>query len=316
MKAKNKIITSILLASGTAASTSLINHYVQVKAISRNLLEQPKTQEYKWRLGNISYTKVGAGNPLLLIHDLDSISSGCEWEELIPVLKDHYTVYVIDLLGCGRSEKPNLTYTNFLYVQLLNDFITSEIGHRTNVIATGAAASLAIMACCYNENLFEKMLFINPESFSSSSQIPGKTAKAYKKILDLPIIGALLYHIAVSKKEIEETFRNDYFYDIYNIKPFYLDKYYEAAHYGKTPKAIYSSARCHYTKCKISHALQKINHSIYILCGSKTADADTIIEEYVSCNPSVEASKIANAKHLPQLEMPNEVSSIVKMFFD
>jgi len=154
MKAKNKIITAILLSAGTAAGTALINKYIKMTAISKNLLSVQEPHCYKWRLGNIHYTKTGNGKPLLLIHDMDSSSSGCEWDNLISQLKNQYTIYTIDLLGCGRSEKPNLTYTNFLYVQLINDFIKSEIGHRTNVITSGSSSSLVTMACGYNLDLF------------------------------------------------------------------------------------------------------------------------------------------------------------------
>lgn len=109
MKFKNKIITAVLLAAGAAAGTALINKYIKVSATSKKLLSHPEPSIYKWRLGDIYYTKTGTGKPLLLIHDLTHASSGCEWDNLIPFLKDNYTIYTIDLLGCGRSEKPNLT---------------------------------------------------------------------------------------------------------------------------------------------------------------------------------------------------------------
>lgn len=315
MKAKNKIITAILLSSATAAGTALINKYIKMTAISKNFLFVQEPHCYKWRLGNIHYTKIGNGKPLLLIHDLESISSGCEWENLISQLKDQYTIYTIDLLGCGRSEKPNLTYTNFLYVQLINDFIKSEIGHRTNVITSGSSSSLVTMACGYNPDLFEKIMFINPESFTSCSQIPGKSAKFYKLILDMPILGTLLYHTGVARNIIENTFKEKYFYNLYDVKQSYIDKYFEAAHLGDSPKAIYSSVLCNYTKCNISRSLEKINNSIYILCGAAEPKADHVIKEYTLCNPSIEFSTIPNTKHLPQLEKPTEVSNIITMFF-
>ena len=77
----------------------------------------------------------------MLVHDLEPASSSYEWHEVRKRLAKNHTVYTIDLLGFGRSEKPNLTYTNYLYVQLLSDFIKSEIGHRTDILATGDAAS-------------------------------------------------------------------------------------------------------------------------------------------------------------------------------
>lgn len=316
MKKINKLVTCLGLIAGAAAGTVLLNKYIKMKAIARDLLSDTHPKCFKWRLGDIHYTKTGTGKPLLLIHDLNHTSSGAEWEPLIPMLKDQYTIYTIDLLGCGRSEKPNLTYTNFLYVQLISDFIKSEIGRRTNVIATGASASLITMACAYKPELFKKMMFVNPESFVSCSQIPGKRAKAYKFLLDTPILGTLLYHIASGREVIDRAFKEHYFYNPYEARLIYIDKYCESAHLGLSPKAIYSSITCNYTKCKISRALEKIDHSIYILGGGAKPEINEIINEYTICNPAIESSIIAATKHLPQLEKPVEVSNIVKMFFD
>ena len=83
MKSKNKIITAVLLAAGTAAGTALINKYIKVSATSKKLLSHPEPSIYKWRLGDIYYTKTGTGKPLLLIHDLTHASSGCEPDSIL-----------------------------------------------------------------------------------------------------------------------------------------------------------------------------------------------------------------------------------------
>ena len=313
---KNKLITTLLLAFGTTAGTALLNKYIKMTATAKNLLEEPQAFCYQWRFGNIHYTKTGNGKPLLFIHDLHHTSSGAEWDRLIPMLKDQYTVYTIDLLGCGRSEKPALTYTNFLYVQLINDFIKSEIGRRTNVIATGSSAPLVTMACMYNKDIFEQIMFINPDNFNSCAQMPDHYSKIYKNILDAPVFGTLFYHIASSKDSIKKTFSEKYFYNPYNAKHSYIDKYYEAAHLGLSPKSVYSSICCKYTKSNISHALSNIDHSIYILGGEAKAGISEIIKEYTQCNAAIESSVIPATKHLPQLEKPSEVASVVKMFFN
>lgn len=123
------------------------------------------------------------GKPLLLIHDLHFASSGYEWESIREQLSRSYTVYTLDLLGCGRSEKPNLTYTNYLFVQLICDFIKSEIGHRTNILSTGDSAALSIMACSNSPELFDQIMLINPSSLTDCCQLPGKNAKLYKLLL-------------------------------------------------------------------------------------------------------------------------------------
>lgn len=315
MKAINKLLTLLTLAAGAATATAVINKCIKVSATSKNLLAESKSLCYKWRFGNIHYTKTGTGKPILLVHDLTAFSSGYEWTQLVNYLKDQYTVYTIDLLGCGRSEKPDLTYTNFLYVQLLSDFIKSEIGHRTNIIATGASSALVIMACNQAPELFDQIMLINPDSLVTCSQIPNKHAKLYKFILDLPIIGTLLYHIASSKQAITEEFIRDYYCNPYSVKSSYVDVYYKAAHLGESPKSLYASVKCNYTKCNIVNALKKIDNSIYIVGGTAMDSIRQLIGEYHEYNPAIESSLISESKYLPQLENPMELYKTIQMFF-
>ena len=201
-------------------------------------------------------------------------------------------------------------------MQLLNDFVKSEIGRRTNILATGASAPIVTMACGYNPDLFEQMMFINPDSLLSCSHIPGKSARYYKFIVVVPIIGRLLFNFASARCIICRTFSESYFYNPYDVNPHYIDKYHESAHLGDSPKSVYASVQCNYTKCNITKTLEKIDNSIYILGGEAEQDIDLIIKEYTKCNPAIESSTIPNTKHLPQIENPEEVSSTVQMFFN
>ncbi len=315
MKSKNRLLTIMILAASAAAATAVLNKCIKITATSKNLLTQSKSLCFKWRFGTIHYTKEGTGKPLLLIHDLTFASSGYEWSRILPLLKDHYTVYTIDLLGCGLSEKPDLTYTNFLYVQLLSDFVKSEIGHRTDIICSGASSAFAIMACNQNPELFNQLMLINPESIMASSLMPGKYSKIYKIILDLPILGTLLYHIASSKQEITEVFKQKYFYNPYSVKSAYIDTYYESAHLGNSPKSLYASTKCNYTKCNIVNALKKIDNSIYFVGGKAIENIEERAKEYQYYNSAIETSFIENTKLLPHLEHPQEVFKIIQMFF-
>lgn len=315
MKTKNKLLTLLILSASTAVTTAVINKCIKYSAASKNLLSNTKSLCYKWRFGNIHYTKTGTGKPLLLIHNLTTSSSGYEWNQMINDLKEQYTVYTIDLLGCGRSEKPNLTYTNYLYVQMISDFIKSEIGHRTNVIASNSSSALAVMACNQSPELFDQIMLINPDTLSSCSQIPNKHGKLYKFILDLPILGTLLYHIATSKQEIMEEFSTYYFSNPFTVKTSLVDTYYESAHLGESPKSLYASVRCNYTKCNIVPALKKINNSIYIIGGCEVEYINQRIGEYQRYNPAIESSLIGNSKFLPQLENPSELYRIIEMYF-
>lgn len=315
MKTRNKLLTLLILSAGAATTTAIINKCIKISAVSKNILSEQEALCFKWRLGNIHYTKTGSGKPLLLVHDLTPASSGYEWSSLIGHLAESYTVYTIDLLGCGRSEKPNLTFTNYLYVQLLSDFIKSEIGHRTDVIATGASSALVTMACGNSPELFDRLMFVNPDSLLSCSQVSGQHAKFYKFMLDLPIVGTLVYHIATSRKTLTEEFKTNYFYNPYSVKASILDAYYEGAHLGVSPKSVYASVRCYYTKCNIINALKKIDNSIYLIGGGAIESIVERFTEYKDYNPALEYAIIPNTKQLPQLEKPGEFLKAVKTYF-
>lgn len=314
MNNKNKLITFLSLSSGAAASISMINKYIQIRATSKNLLENPQSLCYKWRFGNIHYTKIGSGKPLLLIHDLTPISSSYEWNSLISSLSRRFTVYTIDLLGCGNSEKPNITYTNYLYVQLISDFIKSVIGRRTDIVACGGSSSFVIMACSSDSELFDRLLFINPDSLLTCSKVPGKSAKLYKFILDLPILGTLIYHISTSQKAIQELLIKEYYENPFSVRQSIVDTYYESAHLGESPKSAFSSIICHYTKCNIVNALKKIDNSIYLLGSRNIQGMDERLNEYQSYNPAIETTLLSKGLQLPQLEYPEEVLNVIEMY--
>ena len=52
----------------------------------------------------IHYLKQGNGKPLILVHGF--AGSTYTWRKLTPLLADRYTVYALDLLGFGLSDKP------------------------------------------------------------------------------------------------------------------------------------------------------------------------------------------------------------------
>ena len=91
--------------------------------------------------------------------------------------------------------------------------------------------------------------------------------------------------------------------------------YYEAAHLGESPKSLYASVKCNYTKCNIVNALKKIDNSIYIVGGAAMDSIRQLIGEYHEYNPAIESSLISESKYLPQLENPMELYKTIQMFF-
>mgnify|MGYP000343913806 CR=1 FL=1 len=82
---------------------------------------------YHWKHGDIYYRLLETNiSVMLLIHDLTVWSSEYEWLKMAKVLSDTYRIYCVDLIGCGKSDKPGITYTNYFYVQMITDLSKND----------------------------------------------------------------------------------------------------------------------------------------------------------------------------------------------
>ena len=315
MKTKNKLLTLLILSSGAAAATALINKAVKLSAVSKHILESRVSLCYRWRLGNIHYTKIGEGKPLLLVHDLEPASSSYEWHEVRKRLAKDHTVYTIDLLGFGRSEKPNLTYTNYLYVQLVTDFIQNVIGEKTDIIASNESISFVTLACNMNKDLANSIIAINPTSLKELHITTDKYASVKKTLLELPVIGTFLYNIKVSNTNITKYFREEYYARPQLVSSKLIDAYYEAAHMNFSHgKYLMASMEANYTKNSIEHALKKLETPIYVIESRNMKDAIAIADSYKKTNSGNEIVYLSNCKKYPQLEVADKVVEAIDMF--
>lgn len=314
-KNKHKLLTTSILFALATGIIYVINRLVFATAVLKNLLKSSADNYYNWRFGKVYYKKKGHGSPVLLIHDLTVYSSAYEWNKVVNELAEAHTVYAIDLLGCGRSEKPRITYTNYLYVQLIADFIKNIIGEKTDVIASGYSGSFTVLASYTNPEFINKIVLINPPSLASLNKVPSKRSKLYKFILEFPIFGTLIYNIKTCQSNIQLLFTEKYLYNPFSVTPEMVDTYYEAAHKSlSNSKFLLSSLVAGYTNNNITHALREINQSVTILYCEGETDSEKIAESYTAYNPAIESCMLKHAKHLPQLEIPEKFLEILNIY--
>lgn len=310
-----KLTTTILLAGASIAAIHGINRLHTSLCTVKKLLTNSENYYYEWRFGKIRYQKKGNGNPLLFIHDLTVGSSNYEYHRLINNLTEKHEVYSLDLLGYGMSDKPAMTYTNNLYEQLISDFIKNVIGRKTSVVVTGESVSFVLMACHNYPDIFNKLVCINPQSLYLQNQIPSRQTKLFKLLIETPVIGTFIYHLFSNRPSIEKAFYRTYFYDAEEVREKYVYNYLEAAHLGGYhSKYAFASYVGKYMNMSILNELKNINNSILMIGGEKEKEIKTTIENYKYYNASIEDVYISDARHLPQLETPDEVLEQLRMF--
>lgn len=310
-----KLKTFLFLSALAGTTIHIMNRLEYSHSTMKNVLACNKNKYYEWRFGKVRYIKKGSGTPLLLLHDLTVGSSSYEYHKIINHLSKDHEVYCIDFLGYGLSDKPNMTFTNYLYVHMITDFIKYVIGKKTDIVACGDAFPLAVMTCHNDNEKIRNLVGINPQSLYQLNQIPSKQTRVLKLLLETPVIGTFLYNMQTTKNAFTKMFQEEYFFNPYNIEEKDILSYVEAAH---TPdynsKYAYASYVGKYMNANIIHALKEINNSIYIIGGKEKDDIKNVIENYTYYNSAIESCYIPNTKHLPHLENPEAILSSLEVY--
>ena len=314
MRNYKKLLNAGIISSALLFTTWGINKLIFLRAGMKDMLFCENKHQYSWRFGNIFYTKKGSGSPLLLIHELKCTASADELKSLINQLSKNHTIYALDLIGCGRSEKPKMTYTNYIYVQLINNFIKDVIGAKTDVITSGSSSNIAIMGCYSEPDLYRRIMMVNPSSMKDMAKYPKTNHKTLKYLVELPLIGTTIYNIANSHGTIFKEYKKKTLYpDIHTQKD--VDTMYESSHLGgPSARYLYASERSHFTNINMLHALKKLNHSMCIIGGKDLKDIEDTIKDYVAINPSIETELVDNCKQYPHIEQTDAFSDLCSIY--
>lgn len=305
-----------LLKTSAAALGILhcINKFIDSTSIVNNTTRS-NGKYYKWKHGDIYYKVSGQGKPLLLIHDLTVFSSNYEWSRVINYLSDTFTVYTIDLIGCGRSDKPAITYTNYFYVQMISDFVSEVIGQKTKVAATGLSSSFVLLANSINKDLFSDIMLINPKSISTLKKAPDERSKILIQLFNLPVIGKTAYYIATNRQNTEYYLTEKCFYNPFDLSSNIIKSYYDSSHtLNGSGKMLLASLEGNYLNADITQALKNAENRITIVIGEHNDYKDSIINTYSKINENLIFETVSESKLLPQLEKADEMIELLYIF--
>lgn len=313
MKIKYKLIAA---ASAVILSAMAINRKIFISAEKKLLQKKNKSAVsehiYNWKFGKINYKTIGEGEPLLLIHSLFFGASEREWENNISELSKNNKVYIINLLGYGDSERAAITYSSYLYVCLINDFITEVIKKPAMVIASNTSGAISAMSYIFNPNNFKKLCLVNPPVFEKKAAV----SEILKKIpLDLPILGDIFFNYYNSRKNIKKYLENELYFNKKLITKEKINNLYAYSHKGKSAnRYLFSSFMTNRFEIGAETSLPEIDIPILIIYGKEYNNLDNNITAIKALNKSAEV-KLLNGKAFPNEEDSNYFNYIVMDFF-
>lgn len=104
----------------------------------------------------IYYQKVGRGKNLVLLHGYNQDSSSF-WNIVNP-LKEHYTLWLLDLPGFGRSDPPKKNFKVGDYAEIIYKFIKKQNIKKTAVLGHSLGGRIAIKLASKNFKEVEKII--------------------------------------------------------------------------------------------------------------------------------------------------------------
>ena len=297
-----------VLVSGAAltGTLALANRSIEEHASDKNILDPADGHFYDWKHARVFYRKEGSGEtPLLLLHTPSVFSSGHEFSSVIRALTGKYTVYCLDLPGCGRSQKPALTYTNYFFSSLICAFIRYVIGERAVVAASGLSGSFDIMAQASHPELFSKIYMINPPSDTQTARVSVRRSDMLMAMMSVPVIGRSVYYVITSRPSIIRVLEKRYFNDPGRIRTRTADAAYEASHLGEgAGRYFMGSLNAGYMNWDIKRALSKLTVPVLILYSSRVNNAQAAAKSLRRYNEKISIKPIGLCGLLPQLEQP------------
>jgi len=242
---------------------------------------------------DIYYEKYGNGkhNIIILPGWGDTRST---FNNLISVLKEYYTIYIIDYPGFGNSKFPNRDLDIYDYANLIKDFITINNIDNPIIISHSFGGRISIILSGLYKLPIKKMILIDAAGIKRKKKFKVRFKQTIYKLLKK------LSHILPKR-----------------IRKSYLDKLINI--FGSTDfKNLDPNIRKTFIKVineDLTKYLKNINTSCLLIWGEN--DLDTPLDDGKLMNVNIEDSGliiIPNASHFPYLEYPYYITKIILEF--
>lgn len=174
---------------------------------------------WQWREQSIYYVKAGQTQsnlpPLLLIHGFGASTD--HWRKNIAQLQESFQIWAIDLLGFGRSAKPNWEYSGNLWRDQLSDFITEVIGQPVILAGNSLGGYAALCVAAQRPENARGLILLNSAGPFTDTKVPAKSTTLQKlrqnvtrAVIRQPWITFLMFQNLRRRSVIRKTLQKVY----------------------------------------------------------------------------------------------------------
>jgi pimeloyl-ACP methyl ester carboxylesterase len=107
----------------------------------------------------VKYVEVGSGEPMLFLHN--GGSGHWIWHYQIQHFARKYRVLAFDMLGCGASDRPDVTYDLNFYTQMTDEIITQLNLQNPILVGNCVGAAVALEYASLNSSRLKALILFN-----------------------------------------------------------------------------------------------------------------------------------------------------------
>jgi len=270
---------------------------------------------FDWRGRRISFTRRGKGPPVLLIHGIHAAAWSYEWHDNVDHLALTNTVYTLDLLGFGRSDRPAIRYSARLYISLISDFVDQVIGDPCVLVATSLSGAYAIVLGARDPQRFPAVALVAPAGLVRLNRAASIAGEAGQLAVDAPILGTAMFNALVSRRSIRNFLQKAYADDSI-VTDGLVETYYWTSHQRgarHAPAAFLSG----HLNIDVRQALRRLTQPSLLIWGKEgTTPALEESRGLRTLKPDLETAILSPAGDLPHDERPDDFNVILSSWLN
>ncbi|MDX1410727.1 MAG: alpha/beta fold hydrolase [Nitrospirales bacterium] len=263
---------------------------------------------------NIAYIEDGQGDPLIFIHGFGG--SMWNWEYQYKELSAAYHVTVLDLLGSGMSDKPDIPYTPQRLVKFFEGFLDSLNIQRATLIGNSMGAGLAMAMALTSPDRVHALILIS--GFPSDPR--GSVASShYQQFIDRrPPLWLAKFGNWISGRWATKILLEEIIHDQSLITPVVVERSYQNRHRSDFLPPLYSlMENMEQWDEEYGSRLNTIQHPTLIIWGAEDRVFPPGVGRQLQATiPHSRLQIIPGAGHMPQWEQPAQVNAEITEFLN
>lgn len=293
---------------------------MQTASAPHEVTATPSGSYWQWRDQSIYYVKAGERHldrpPLLLIHGFGASTD--HWRKNVAGLSNEFEVWAIDLLGFGRSAKPDWVYGGDLWRDQLHDFIQQVIG-RPAVLAgnsLGGYSALCVGAQRSESSVGVVLLnsagpFTDLKVSSKPDPVRSTLGNVARSLLLQPLPSWLLFQYVRNRTFIRRTLESVYLDKSAITDELVEDIYRPSCDPGAA--TVFASVFRSPQGEKIDVLLEQMTHPLLLLWGEGDPwmNARERGAKFRQHYPQLKEHYL-QAGHCPHDEVPDQVNALIR----